>query len=235
MKVQSKLALVTGASRGLGLEIAKALAAEGYHLLLTASSNKSVLAAAPVFDAFEQITVQWFAVDFSDQKEVTAFAKNLQKIDKIDVLVNNAAVYRPDNLLDSGLDFEPQFQINFKAAYCLTQALLPQFQNHKSGHIFNICSVVNKFPRTEAASYTISKFALYGYHQLLKQSLKPYKVKVTAILPSSINTTSWDGITAPKEDFIQPQDIAKMICNTLKLCFGTHVTEIELESIHPDY
>lgn len=235
MTVQSKLAIVTGATRGLGREFAKSLAAEGYDLLLTASSDKSILSAAGAFDSFTNIKVSWFAVDFSNQNQVVAFAEMLQNLPRVDVLVNNAAVYQPDQLLDEGVDFEPQFQVNFRAAYTITQSLLPLFGAQQFGHIFNVCSVVNRHPRMEAASYTISKFALYGYHQLLAQTMKPHKVKVTAFLPSSINTSSWDGVEAPKDEFVQPEDIAKLMITTLQMQFGTHVSEIELQSINPDF
>jgi NADP-dependent 3-hydroxy acid dehydrogenase YdfG len=70
---------------------------------------------------------------------------------------------------------------------------------------------------------------------LLLQTLKPYKVKVTALLPSSINTSSWDGMEAPKDEFVQPEDIADVVIAALKMKPGTVMNEIELQSINPDY
>lgn len=236
MNTETKTAIVTGATRGVGRAIALALAANGYELWITARSQEGLMALKAELEGISNTEHHFHALDFSDQKQVESYTNILTVlVDKIDVLVNNAGIYMPDGLLDEEGSLEKHMQVNFYAAYTITQTLLPLFEEQESGHIFNICSVVNKQPRASAASYTISKFALYGYHQLLLQTMKPHNVKVTALLPSSINTSSWDGIEAPKDDFVQPEDIANVILTAIDMRPGTVMNEIELQCINPDY
>jgi len=165
----------------------------------------------------------------------TYASKLYSEIEEIGVLVNNAGIYIPDAVTDQESLLDKHMQVNFQTSFDITQAMLPRFVAQKSGHIFNVCSVVNKQPRETAASYTISKFALYGYHQLLVKSMKQYKVKVTAFLPSSINTSSWDGMEAPRNEFVQPEDISHALLMALNTKPGTVITEIDLEAINPNF
>jgi 3-oxoacyl-[acyl-carrier protein] reductase len=236
MNTETKTAIVTGATRGVGRAIALALAANGYELWITARSQDGLMALKAELEGISNIEHHFHALDFSDQNQVLSYTNILTVlVDKIDVLVNNAGIYIPDQLLDEESALEKHMQVNFYAAYTITQAMLPAFEEQKGGYIFNICSVVNKQPRAEAASYTISKFALYGYHQVLLKTLKPHQVKVTALLPSSINTSSWDGMDAPKDEFVQPEDIADVILAAIAMKPGTVMNEIELQSINPDF
>ena len=117
------------------------------------------------------------------------------------------------------LQVEKLLNVNFKATFNITQAYLNDFKNQQSGSIINIGSIVTEQPRKDIAAYTISKFALQGYTKLLCDELKDFGVKVTEVISGSINTSSWDGIDAPKQDFVQPADIVntiKMVINSSK-------------------
>jgi len=230
-----KKAIVTGATRGLGKAIAHALAKDGYELYLSARSAESLQQLREELEAEYRVRVQTDAVDFGHSEAVSAYGKRLAgTLDTVEVLVNNLGIFIPDSL-DGEVHLGQHMAINFYGPYHLTQALLPVFERQGGGHIFNVLSVVNRKPRTDAAGYTISKFALYGYHQLLQKTLKPKGVKVTGLFPSSINTSSWDGVEAPKEDFVQPEDIASLIATVLHTQRGTVVADIDLSSINPDF
>lgn len=228
-----KNALVTGSSKGLGKAIAKALAEAGYTPWLSARGKDTLLETAKEIEEQTGVKPVCHTVDYADQTSVAGYLTEISNV-KFEVLVNNAGIYVPDRL-DKNPDLNTQMRVNFSAAYQITQSLLPRFVDQQKGHIFNICSVVNRQPRIDAASYTISKFALYGYHQLLHATLKPHKVKVTAFFPASINTASWDGIEAPKHEFVQPEDIAALLITTLHMQSGTVPSEIDLNCINPDF
>lgn len=231
-----KNAIVTGASKGLGRSIAEVLAAKGYRVWISARNADALVEAKATIEAASSGKVEVEIIDFADLEAVRAYAEKLSEAcETIDVLVNNVGIYQPDKLTDEQTTFDLQMAVNFHAPYALTQALLPRFEQQKFGHIFNICSVVNRFPRVEAASYTISKFALWGYHKLLHSTLLPMGIKVCAFFPASINTASWDGLEAPKQDFVQPEDMAAMIAAILEMKRGTVPSEIDLASINPDY
>lgn len=231
-----KTAIVTGASRGLGKAIAHALAGDGYDLFLSARSEQSLHALKADLHTIHGVKVRIDAVDFNVEEAVSAYGRRLaEEVGTVDVLVNNLGIFNPDTLEDVETFLDQHMRVNFYGAFHLTQALLKKLENQGHGHIFNVLSVVNHHPRVDAAGYTISKFALFGYHRLLQKSLKPKGIKVTGLFPSSINTSSWDGVDAPKDDFVQPEDIASLIVNVLHMQRGTVVSDIDLRSINPDY
>lgn len=230
-----KNAVITGSTKGLGRAIANELAAMGYRVWISARNAEELHQAASEINKEFQAEVDVQQIDFTSEEAIENYANRIKaECDSIDVLVNNVGTYIPD-AIDDLHSFDVQMNLNFYAPFRLSQALLSTFQKQKRGHLFNICSVVNRKPRPEAASYTISKFAFWGYHKLLHETLKPLGVKVTAFFPGSINTASWDGIEAPKDDFIQPEDIASMIRAILEMKRGTVASEIDLASINPEF
>jgi 3-oxoacyl-[acyl-carrier protein] reductase len=231
-----KNAIITGSSKGLGKSIATALAEEGYNLWLSARSEKELQGTAAEIKKEHAVDIKTHRVNFGDTEAVSNYAALLAKeCPSVDVLVNNVGTYQPDSVEDGLSHLEAQLSINFSSAVAVTQALVPTFIKQKNGHIFTICSVVNRQPRASAASYTISKFALHAYHKVLHSSLLPHWVKVTAFFPSSINTSSWEGSDAPLDDFVQPDDIASLITTILRMKRGTVPSEIDLGSINPAF
>jgi len=231
-----KNAIITGSSKGLGRSIAEELSQQGYRVWLSSRKESELKEAKEEIEKQTGNPVQIRAIDFTDQEDVIRYAKEiLDACESIDLLVNNVGTYIPDRLDEGDAHLDFQMALNFQAPYALTQALINRFKSQKTGHIFNVCSVVNRKPRVDAASYTISKFALWGYHKVLHQTLLPLGVKVTAFFPSSIATSSWDGMDAPFDEFVQPEDIASMISNILSLKRGTVPSEIDLVAINPDF
>ena len=231
-----KNAIVTGSTKGMGRSIAEKLSSDGYKVWISARNQKELEAAKNEIEAKTGNDVMIHAIDFSSQDQIERYAEEILKTgETIDVLVNNVGVYIPDNLKDDEIKLDMQMAVNFYAPYYLTQKLLQKFEAQKEGSIFNICSVVNRKPRVDGASYTISKFAFWGYHKLLHQTLLPLGIKVTGFFPSSINTSSWDGMDAPKDEFVQPEDVAEMISTILTMKRGTVPSEIDLVAINPDF
>ena len=231
-----KNAIITGSTKGMGRSIVEKLTNEGYRVWMTARSLKDLENAKKEIESVSKNQVMIHAVDFSDKKSVEEYAQViLSQCETVDVLVNNVGIYIPDNIMDDAQKLDAQMAVNFYAPYFLTQGLLKKLEAQKAGNIFNICSVVNRKPRVDGASYTISKFAFWGYHKLLHQTLLPLGVKVTGFFPSSINTSSWDGMDAPKNEFVQPEDVAELISTILKMKRGTVPSKIDLVAINPEF
>ncbi len=229
-------AIVSGATKGIGRSITMALAAEGYDLGLGARNLEELdflrKEISAIYPSLEVITK---SVDFSQKHETRNFAETFMHYwGDVDVLVNNVGVYEEDNLDElTEQGFMNQFNVNFFSALRLTQPFVPEFKRRKSGNIINICSVLSKKGRKHAISYSISKQALYGYTKLLREELRAFDVKVTAILPGSTNTPSWDGIDAHVDEFVQPEDVANGVIMALKS--NGLVEEIEIKPINPNY
>lgn len=214
-------AIVTGASRGLGLAISRMLASSGFDLFLLAKNKERLQKVKSEIESEFKTKVTTFASDFSSGAQTNILVKNLKSLlPKVDIIVNNVGAFEIGDMDEVSHDqVQKLFNINFSTTFKITQAYLSEFKNSKTGFIFNIGSIVSEFPRKDLAAYTISKFALNGYTKMICDDLKDYGVKVTEIVPGSINTSSWDGIDAPKEEFIQTKDIVdtiKMIINSSK-------------------
>ena len=126
--------------------------------------------------------------------------------------------------------------INLKAAFVLSSAILPLLKVNKKGHVFNIGSIVTEIPRADVAAYTISKFALNGFTKVLREELRPYRVKVTEFIPGSINTSSWDGVEdVPKEDFIQPSEVANALWNCYQNTGNCNIEEMIIRPLNKDF
>ncbi|MDE0770656.1 MAG: SDR family NAD(P)-dependent oxidoreductase [Salibacteraceae bacterium] len=229
-------AIVSGATKGIGKAITLALAGKGYDLGLGARNLEELNFLRKEIQAlYPDIEVITKSVDFSQKHETRNFAETfLHHWGDIDILVNNVGVYEEDNLDNlNENDLMKMFNVNFFSAMRLTQPFLPEFKKRKSGHIINICSVLSKKVRKKAVSYSLSKQALYGYTKILRNELRNYDVKVTAILPGSTNTASWDGLDAPVDEFVQPEDVANGVLMAIQS--NGLVEEFEIKPINPKH
>lgn len=223
--------LISGATKGIGKAIALACASSGYNLALGARNDKDLIELKKEIQSlYPEIKIAVNAVDFTNNAQINEFVKLiLAEHKKIDVLVNNVGAYKEDNVATSNSILDQMLDINLKSAYTLTKALLPQFKEGDS--IINICSILSKNVRKEAVSYSISKHALYGFNNALREEVRHKKIKVTAILPGSVNTPSWDGIPVNREDLIQADDIAKAVLFAINCSINAVAEEIIIRPI----
>lgn len=224
-------AVITGISKGLGRAIAMAFAQKGYHIIgcsreatALAQFQQDLQSAFPYLSVFTQVT------DMADKKSVQHFAAFVQQyVSQINILVNNAGTFQPSTIhseVDNTL--EQTLATNVYGAYYLTKALLPQFVAQKSGHIFNIGSIASRRTFDNCAAYTISKHALQGFSQVLREELKPHDVRVTTVLPGAIFTDSWSGSDIDPNRLMSAEDVAQIIVECHSLSSRTVVEEIVL-------
>lgn len=227
-------AIVTGATKGIGKAITLALAGEGYDLGLGARNLEELdFLRREIKGIYPHLEVITKSADFSRKHETKNFAETfINYWGDIDVLVNNVGVYEEDTLegfSESKLD--EMFNVNFYSALRITQPFLPEFKKRGEGHIINVCSVLSRKVRRRAVSYTISKQALYTYTKILREEMRRINVKVTAILPGSTNTSSWDGLDAPVDDFVQPEDVANGVIMAINS--NGMVEDLEIKPVNP--
>ncbi|TXB64624.1 SDR family NAD(P)-dependent oxidoreductase [Vicingus serpentipes] len=229
-------AVITGATRGVGRASAFMLAQEGYDLALSSRNISDLEQLKLELESKFGNSVFIQQADLSIKEEAINFSENIiEKFNKIEVLINNIGKYNVSKLTDSDSDLELMINTNLNSAYYISKNIAVNMGNNNSGHIFNICSVLSLKPRIEAATYTISKHALKGFNDVLREEMREHNVKVTAIYPGSINTSSWDGIIAPKEKFVQPEDIAKTIKTCLSISKNANIEEIVINPLDKNY
>jgi len=220
-------AVITGATKGIGKAIAIKLWEQGYDLVLVARNINDLKEFRETLLSVER-NISIYAVDCSIKEEVYNFLNAVEKeFDSMDVLVNNVGAFIPGSILDEDDEaFERQQNINVNAAYYLSKFFGKKMRSRQSGHIFNICSVASKMPVKNGGSYSVTKAAILSLNHVLRQELAPHNVKVTAFLPGSTKTSSWEGTTIPDEKFVQPEDIAETLFTILNLSKGVNVDEV---------
>ena len=227
--------VVTGSSRGIGKAIAMKFAREGFNVAIC-SSNKTKIAElqeellrhAPGTEILADVC------DVSDKKQVMDYCNALKKEwQQVDVLVNNAGIFTPDNVLDAPEGrLEYIMNLNFFSAYYFTRELIDLFP--EKGHIFNICSVASLKAYPAGSLYTISKHALLGLSRSLREELKGEGIKVTSVFPGATYTDSWSEADIPEERFMKPEDVAEIIYSTYSLSERAVVEEILLRPMLGD-
>lgn len=224
-------AVITGATKGIGFAIAEILALNGYNLCINSRSEEDLKASkAKLMEINNGISVFCMATDMSDKSQVVAFGDfALQSMTSIDILINNAGIFIPGATIeeDEG-HLEKQMETNLYSAYHLTRKLISKMIDKKSGHVFNMCSIASKIAYPNGGSYSISKFALYGYTKVLREELKEKGIKVTAILPGATWSNSWAGVDLPKERLMEAEDIAKSVLSAIQLSPSAVVEDIIL-------
>jgi short-subunit dehydrogenase len=221
-------AVVTGGSKGLGKAIALKLAEQGFNLFLSARSIDTLETTAQEIRDKYKVNVDILSADLSVKSEVKSLGeKILSTYPEINVLVNNAGVFKPGLIHQEEDDvLESQIATNLYSAYNLTKILMPTILNTKNAHIFNMCSVASIMAYPNGGSYSISKFALYGFSKVLREEMKPYGIKVTSILPGGTWSDSWKGIDLPYERLMEAEDIAKAVIACLAMSPAACVEEI---------
>lgn len=212
--------VITGATKGIGLAIAEKFAEAGYNLFVCARSEEDLEKLQKnFFKRFPTVSVNIRVADLGDAAQVKNFGKWILDLGCVtDILINNAGYFVRGSINNEkeGI-LEKMINVNLNSAYHLTRSLLPGMMERKNGHIFNICSVASFKPMADVGSYGISKFALYGFTKHLREEMKPFGVKVTAVLPGATYTASWEESDIDPGRILEADDVAKMIFASSRL------------------
>lgn len=222
--------IVTGASKGLGKAIAEQFAKDN-HTLIICARNEDTLSATKrkLLDKYPGCSVEMMATDLSKKENVTAFGNFCLQQGSPGILVNNAGEFLPGSIhTEAEGTLEKMMAANLYSAYHLTRILLPKMMEARSGHIFNMCSIASIKAYPNGGSYSLSKFALLGLSKNLREEMKQFNIKVTAIIPGAAYTDSWKTSGINEERFMEIDDVAKMVYAASQLSVQACVEEIVL-------
>lgn len=205
--------IITGASKGIGKAIATQFAASGNNLFLCSRGEKSLYdTVAELQLLYPNATISGMPADMAEKTAIDAFADWCLQKGTPDILVNNAGYFIPGSIHNEAEGtLEAMLQSNLFSAYHLTRKLIPAMMDAKKGHIFNICSIASLHAYANGGSYSISKYALAGFSKNLREEMKPHGIKVTAVYPGAVLTSSWDGFDIDPNRIMEAADIAKMV------------------------
>lgn len=190
MLLKNKVAIVTGAGRGIGQRIALKFAQEGAKVVVAS------LLEAEIKDTVEKIkglegNALGIKVDVSNPKEVKRMVKNtLQRFGKIDILVNNAGIQGPIGPLEknNSKDWLKTIEVNLFGTFLCAKEVLPYLRRQKRGKIINFSGGGATSSRPNFSAYAVSKTAIVRLTEILTDELKEYSIQVNAIAPGAVNT-----------------------------------------------
>ncbi len=213
-RLQGKAALVTGASRGIGLGIARAFAREGASVFLCARGEGALREAARELEA-AGATVAYRAADVSDASSGERLvASSLERFPDLEILVNNASILgkrAPIAELDVAT-WNEVLRVNTSSLFYVTRPLIPHLVSRGGGSIINVSSSVGRKGKANWGAYAVSKFGLEGFTQVLAAELEPSGVRVNSVNPGATRT-DMRAEAYPDEDpqsLPTPDDIAEI-------------------------
>jgi 3-oxoacyl-[acyl-carrier protein] reductase len=223
--LEGKVAVVTGASRGIGLAIAQRLGEMGAKLGLCSRDPKKLEAATQQLRAVAS-AVFAMPVDVTRADQISSFVQAAQKsLGPIDILVNNAGVgwFGPtqdatEESWDSVLD------TNLKSVFLMSKAVAPSMIERKTGHIINIASLAGKNTFKNGGVYCASKWGLMGLTGCMAEDLRQYGIRVSAVCPGTVDTEF-----SPHKDpakLLQSEDIAHAVAMLVTQAPQSFISEV---------
>lgn len=225
----NRLIVVTGGTKGIGRAVVDTFAAKGFDVAFCARNKEELVKAEEQLKRSNpSIKVFTKSTDMADRVQVQAFVDFILGLKRpVDVLVNNTGYFVPGSIsTEPEGTLESMIHANLYSAYYTTRGLVPEMKRRKSGHIFNICSIASIKAYANGGSYAITKFAMLGLSKCLREELKEFGVRVTAIMPGATKTASWDGVDLPDDRFMRVEDVAETIYAAYALSGRSVVEEV---------
>ena len=227
-----KSAIVTGGTRGIGYAIAKALVSAGANVAITGRLESDVENATSELGKIGPGTISGYACDVRNYDAVKSL---LGAFGGVDILINNAGIGIFSSVESmSPEDFRAVLETNvFGVFYCCHEAI-PVMKQRGGGYIINISSLAGANPHPQMAAYNASKFGLNGFSEALMQEVRHDGIKVTYIMPGSVNTEfGGDEPSDQKSWQLQPDDIAEVVIDLLAYPGRALPSRIEIRPSRP--
>ncbi|MBL9213942.1 MAG: SDR family oxidoreductase [Opitutaceae bacterium] len=229
--MKGPVVLVTGASQGIGAEVARLFAREvrGARLALVARNGRNLSAVARAC-ARAGAEAEVFRCDVADAGQVEALRRAVTaRFGAVDVLVNNAGRFAGGPFLRLTVaDFDAQVAANLRSVFLVSRAFVPGMARRRRGDVFNLSSIAGLQAYPNGAAYCAAKFGVTGLTQVMRAELRDRGVRVCAVHPGATWTPSWHGSGFRPERMMPAGDIARAILAAYRLDRRTVVEEIVL-------
>lgn len=236
MELAGKTAIVTGATKGIGRGIAEALVRAGVNVSISARKFAEIESAVGELSQLGEARVAGTVCDVRDFDEVKALiAHTVMEFGGIDILVNNAGIGIFESVEKmSPEDFRAVLETNlFGVFYCCHEAI-PLMKKRGGGYIINISSLAGTNAHPQMAAYNASKFGLNGFSEALMQEIRHDGIKVSYIMPGSVNTEfGGDETSEAKSWQLQPEDIARVVLDLLHHSERSLASRVEIRPSKP--
>jgi hypothetical protein len=218
MTLSNRTIVITGASKGLGREIALRLNQQQANIILVARSIDLLEQTGQAMERAGGKKPMTIACDVSKEDDVKRMAETVRSgYDHVDALVNNAGIGIYKTIEDmTGMEMQEQFAVNMHGLFYCVKALLPLIKRSDSGYILNIGSLFSKTAFADNSIYAATKHALSGFSEGLRQEMKKHHIKVGLFMPGPMNTSFQDhrdknATKPPKRIALNPASVAEKI------------------------
>jgi len=216
--LKNKNCLLTGATGGIGKELAKQLIKENCNLFLTSTNSKKLNKLKNELKCSKKTSIFYKSSDFSDMNNISKLIKEIRnKMKKIDILINGAGIFKIKSISKSSIqDFDSIFNVNIKTPFILSKEFSKDMEKNNWGRIVNIGSSSSYSGFENGSLYCSSKHAILGLSRSLHSELKQKNIRVSCISPGSTQTKM--GKISKEQDFstfLKPQDVARYIIFSL--------------------
>ena len=233
----NKLALITGASSGIGAALSRKLCEKDYHCILASRSEEKLQHLAESLQSEGHICTT-IKVDVSNESSVDALFEESSKIGTVSLVINNAGLGIFSKIEDSSVeDWDAQINVNLRGSFLVSRKYIPSMQEQKSGTLVFMNSVAGNFGYPYSAAYVASKFGLRGLSDSLRNELRKDKIKVISVHPGAINTAFWDDINVdfPREEMLTPEAIADSVVHAIEAPDATVIENLTIRRVGGDF
>jgi NAD(P)-dependent dehydrogenase (short-subunit alcohol dehydrogenase family) len=236
MEIKGKSAIVTGSTKGIGRAIADSLVREGMNVCVSGRDVDEIKRTVDVLSDAGDGQTTGAVCDVRDEEQVRAlFEHAVADFGGVDVLVNNAGVGifgRVEEM--SPADFRAVVETNLFGVFHCCREAIPLMKQRGGGYIINISSLAGANPHPEMSAYNASKFGLNGFSEALMQEVRQDGIKVSYIMPGSVNTAfGGDAPDDSKSWQLQPADIARVVLNLLSHDERSLPSRVEIRPSRP--
>jgi 3-oxoacyl-[acyl-carrier protein] reductase len=227
--LEGNIALITGASRGIGLAIARKLAQLGARLSLCARDAARLESAGADLrrNGFDSLTM---VADVTHSNEIQKLVERTHReLGPIDILINNAGIGRfgPAHQM-SEADWDAVLDTNLKSVFLVTRAVVPGMIERKRGHVVNISSLAGKNAFAGGGIYCASKWGLMGLTTCMAEDLRAHNIRVSAVCPGSVATDFSPHTGRDTSKLLQPEDVAHAVATIVTQAPQSFISEIDL-------
>jgi len=237
MSKTKKIALITGASSGIGSALSRSLCEKGYHCILAARSENKLekLAQSLRNEGFDCSVL---IVDVGEESSVDALFEASAKIGHVSLVINNAGLGVFSKIEESTVeDWDAQINVNLRGSFLVSRKYIPAMQKKKMGTLVFMNSVAGNFGYPYSAAYVASKFGLRGLSDSLRNELRKDNIKVISIHPGAIDTAFWDDISIDfsREDMLSPEMIADSVVHAIEAPGATVIENLTIRRVGGDF
>jgi NAD(P)-dependent dehydrogenase (short-subunit alcohol dehydrogenase family) len=232
---KGKTAVVTGGTKGIGRAIAEALAREGMNVCVGARSLDEVKQTVRELEGLG-VSATGAACDVRVSEECEALiAHAVEELGGVDVLINNAGVGLFKTVEEtSPEEFRAVLETNLFGVFYCCRAVVPEMKRRGGGYIVNVSSLAGANPHPSMAAYNASKFALNGFSEALMQEVRHDQIKVSYVMPGSVNTEfGGDEISDERAWQLQPDDVARVVVDLLRHDERSLPSRVEIRPSRP--